>query len=114
MACPKGAVVDPDGVIHPRVARRLRPRPHFDPWRCNGCGLCAWACAFDCIEIVGRPFDGVALLVNALACVGCCECEEACAKGAVQMARMDLRAYDSEARRLELVQLLAGEVEQVA
>ena len=91
--CPAGAVRDEVGQPVVRIARDLRPRPVIDASRCNGCALCTAACPFDCRQVVGPVFAGLAMLRAPERCVSCGECSRACIKGAITMRSVDIRGY---------------------
>jgi ferredoxin len=83
--CPIASVTDAQGQVVDRIRRPLLPKPQFDPDLCNGCGLCADFCPFNCIQTTGPAFQGEAHLALPRKCVSCGECVRACIKGAVML-----------------------------
>ena len=73
--------------IKERVVRQSHwPVPRIDPDSCSGCDYCVAICPTGCLELVGGgPFQGVAWLAREPDCIGCRQCEEVCAKGAITM-----------------------------
>jgi len=100
--CPEEAVTDERDVRVKRVRRDLRSRPVVNPLLCNGCTLCVEICPFDCLTIVGVPFQGGCYLSVPQACVSCADCERICIKGAIIMRPVNLRELDpaEEARKM--------------
>ena len=112
--CPLPAVLDHNGQPAPRILRNQRLRPLIDVDLCNGCGLCVDFCPFDCLDIVGPRFLGVATLAEAHGCVSCRECEVICIKGAIEMGRFDLRAYDPRENAAKVAVYIGAEPEPAA
>lgn len=56
-----------------------RPVPIIDPWRCNGCGLCARACPTKALEMQ----EGRAVVAHPLACDYMGICEAVCPVNAI-------------------------------
>lgn len=70
----------------------------IDEQKCDGCGLCAQACAEGAIEII----DGKARLVSESYCDGLGVCLGECPRGAITMEQREAGAFDAAAvqRRL--------------
>ncbi len=83
--CPALSIADQFGDYKPRVAKRQDwPKPVVYEDLCTGCNFCVDICPWDCLELSGDgAMFGTAVLVKPMACVGCRECEEVCAKGAI-------------------------------
>jgi len=88
-ACPRGAVVDENGVIVQRVPRRDWPKPAFDAARCTACGICVQGCTAGALEITLPQCKGdlnvSAYQANEKKCVGCALCAKDCPMDAITM-----------------------------
>ncbi|MDR2018168.1 MAG: 4Fe-4S binding protein [Syntrophobacterales bacterium] len=70
----------------------------IDEAKCNGCGLCAAACAEGAIEIVG----GKACIVQEAYCDGLGACIGECPEGALTIVERGVDAFDAEAAEARL------------
>jgi len=93
------AICPVDAITGWWVKEKVPKRDHWwepviDPDHCTGCDFCVQICPEDCLGLDGDgQFAGIAQLVRAQDCIGCRQCEEVCAKGAITMqipARGDL------------------------
>lgn len=75
------------------AARGRRSIIHIDEARCNGCGLCATACAEGAIQIV----DGKARLVKEQYCDGLGACLGECPEGAILIEWREAEEFDAKA-----------------
>lgn len=85
-ACPVECIENQHGVMLPRIAKRADwPKPVVHEELCTGCNFCVDVCPFDCLELTGPQMMGIAELVKPMQCVACYQCEEVCAKGAIEV-----------------------------
>lgn len=71
----------------------IRKIIHIDEEKCNGCGLCAYACHEGAIDII----DGKAKLVRENFCDGFGDCLPNCPTGAITFEEREAPAYDEAA-----------------
>ena len=70
----------------------------IDQSKCDGCGLCATACAEGAIQIV----NGKARLISETYCDGLGACLGECPRGAITIERREAAAFDEQAVRQHL------------
>ena len=73
--------------------KRMRNIIHIDEEKCDGCGLCATACAEGAIQII----DGKARLVSEIYCDGLGACLGECPRGALTMEEREAADFDPAA-----------------
>ena len=83
------------------MKKNLRSIIRIDESKCDGCGLCASACAEGAIQIV----DGVAKLVSETYCDGLGACLGECPQGAITIEQREAAGYDEAATREHLAKL---------
>jgi Pyruvate/2-oxoacid:ferredoxin oxidoreductase delta subunit len=83
------------------MKKRVRSIIRIDESLCDGCGLCADACAEGAIRII----DGVARLVSETYCDGLGACLGECPRGAIAIEEREAAAYDEEATRRHLASM---------
>ncbi|MBI4917382.1 MAG: 4Fe-4S binding protein [Acidobacteria bacterium] len=81
--------------------KQARSIIRIDESKCDGCGLCADACAEGAIRIV----DGVAKLVSETYCDGLGACLGECPQGAITIEQREADAYDEDATREHLAKM---------
>jgi ferredoxin len=79
----------------------MRSIIRIDESKCDGCGLCATACAEGAIAIV----DGVAKLVSETYCDGLGACLGECPQGAITIEQREAAGYDEAATHEHLAKL---------
>ena len=75
------------------MAKVQRDIIHIDQDKCDGCGLCASACAEGAIRIV----DGKARLISETYCDGLGACLGECPRGAITIERRQAEVFDEQA-----------------
>lgn len=78
------------GVFGGREMATVRTIVSIDAEKCDGCGLCAEACAEGAIQMI----DGKARLVNESHCDGLGACIGECPQGAVTLEEKHAKPYD--------------------
>lgn len=85
------AICPVDAITGWWVKEKVPKRTHWwepviDPDHCTACDFCIQICPTNCLELIGQgQFDGLATLARPQDCIGCRQCEEVCAKGAITM-----------------------------
>lgn len=89
--CAVGAVVDGDGQLCERVAKKDWLRPMVDEQSCAGCRVCVELCPANCLELAAPAQAGqrgtVARLGRAEDCLGCGLCAKHCPIGAIALTK---------------------------
>jgi len=75
------------------MARFVRQIIHIDEEKCDGCGLCASACAEGAIAMI----DGKARLISETYCDGLGACIGECPRGAITITEREAEAFDAAA-----------------
>jgi ferredoxin len=78
----------------------------IDEEKCNGCGLCATACAEEAIAII----DGKAKLISEIYCDGLGACLSECPEGALTIEEREAEVFDEEAVEEHLNELAEKEL----
>ncbi|HUU27161.1 MAG TPA: 4Fe-4S binding protein [archaeon] len=90
--------------------KTLRKIVRIDEEKCDGCGLCAPACAEGAIQVI----DGKARLVSEVYCDGLGACLGECPQGAITIEEREAEEFDSLAVEGRLKSLSRADKQRVA